>query len=128
MPAASSGGRIAVVVEHERLDQIVEMALVIRDVDDAAAADAVLAQLHVFGDALDLAENRIERMLQRAVEPVPLGGAQLFEVPLDPLPRVTSGGLGIVAEIPGHVLARQDGAPDVVRTHCTEIISSVSGT
>ena len=38
--------------------------------------------------ALDLAEDRIERMLQRAVEPVPLRGAQLLEIGVDPLARL----------------------------------------
>ena len=83
----------AVVVEHQRLDQIVEMALVIGDVDHAAAPDAVLRELHVFGNALDLAQNRIERVLKGPVEPVALGGAEFFQVALDPLPRLGRGGL-----------------------------------
>ena len=77
MPAASSGGRMPLSIEHQRLDQIVEVALVVRDVHDAAAPNALAGMFDVLGDALDLAENRIERMLQRAVEPVSLRGASI---------------------------------------------------
>ena len=38
-------------------------------------------------DALDLAEDRIERMLQRAVDRIPLRRPQLVEIPMDPFAR-----------------------------------------
>ena len=72
----------AVVVEHQRLDQIVGVALVVRRVDDAVVRIACGA-MQVFVLALDLAEDGVERMLQRAVELVPLGRAQLVEIPVD---------------------------------------------
>ena len=58
----------AVVVEHQRLDEIVEVALVIRDVDHAARRGRLLRDADVLLDALDLAEDRIERMLEGAVD------------------------------------------------------------
>ena len=60
------------------------MALVVRDVDDAAArADCGLRALDVLLPAVDLAENGIERMLQGAVHAVALRGAQLVQVAVD---------------------------------------------
>ncbi len=44
----------AVVVDDERLDQIVEMALVIGDVDDPPAPRRFLRDADVLVDALDL--------------------------------------------------------------------------
>jgi hypothetical protein len=43
----------AVVVERERLDEVIQMALVIRDVDDASAAGGLLGNLDPLVDALD---------------------------------------------------------------------------
>ncbi len=94
----------AVVVEHQRLDQVVAVALVVRRVDDAVAADRVGDVVQVLVLALDLAQNRVERVLQRAVELVPLRGPQLFEVGADLLARVLE-----------HVLARQNGLRDLVQ-------------
>ena len=59
----------AVVVEHERLHQVVDVAPVVRDVDDAVLALGGRHLRQVLADALDLAENRVERVLQRAVHP-----------------------------------------------------------
>ena len=44
--------------------------------------------MQVFVLALDLAEDRIERMLQRAVERVPLRRPQLVEIAVDALARL----------------------------------------
>ena len=73
----------AVVVEHERLDQIVGVALVIRRVDDAVRAHGADDVLQVLVLAFDLPEDRIQRMLQRAVELVALRRPQLVEVGVD---------------------------------------------
>ena len=48
----------AVVVEHERLDQVVGVALVVRRVDDAVRADRGRDVVQVLVLALDLAEDR----------------------------------------------------------------------
>ena len=79
----------AVVVEDDRLDEIVEMALVVRGVDDApAGADRRLRALDVLLAAVDLAQDGIERMLQGAVHPVALGGPQLVQIAVDALRRL----------------------------------------
>ena len=70
----------AVVVEHERLDEIIGVALVIRGVDDAMGARRVQDVVEVLRLALDLPENGIERMLQRAINRIPLGGPQFLEI------------------------------------------------
>ena len=54
--------------------------------------------------SLDLAQNRIERMLERAVELVPLRGAQLVEI-----------GVYLFARVLEDLLAREDGLRDVVQ-------------
>ena len=83
----------AVVVEHQRLDEVVEMALVIRDVERRGRARVASARvLDVLGDAADLSENRVERMLQRAVEAVPLCRAELVEIRLRSRSRASSSG------------------------------------
>jgi hypothetical protein len=77
----------AVVVQHQRLDQIVAMALVVRGVDDAVGADRVGDVVQVLVLALDLAQDRVERVLQGAVELVALRGPQLVEVAVDLVAR-----------------------------------------
>ena len=76
----------AVVVEDQRLDQVVGVALVVRRVDDAVArASARDDVVQVLVLALDLSENRIERMLQRAINRMPLRRPQLVEIAVDAL-------------------------------------------
>ena len=110
----------AVVVEHERLDQIVEMALVIRDVHDAAGERRLFGVLEVFGDAPDFPENRVERVLQRAIEAVALRGTQFVEIGLDPLARVGFRRPRYAPQVSSDVVARQDGFRDVVRPHAAD--------
>ena len=74
-----------VVVEHERFDQVVGMAPMVRRVDDAAAARRGFDWLEVLADAFDLAQDRIERVLQRAIDGVSLRRLELVEVGFDPL-------------------------------------------
>ena len=65
--------------------------------------------------ALDLAEDRVERMLQRAVELVPLRRAQLVEVAVDPLARLRAAVAVAAAEVPDDLLARENRLGDVVQ-------------
>jgi hypothetical protein len=110
----------AVVVERQRLDQIVEMAFVIRDVDDPPGAGRILRDPHAFVDALDLAENRIERMLERAVDRIPLRGAKLVEIRVDPLACLELGLPVAAAQVSRYILARQHGLRDVIE-HCAAL-------
>ena len=75
------------VVEHDRLDQIVEMALVVRRVDDAMVARRRERIVLMFGNLLVFPKNRVERMLQRPVHPVALSRAKLAEVGVDAFSR-----------------------------------------
>jgi hypothetical protein len=56
----------------------------------------------MFDPALDLSQNRIERVLQRAVERIALGGPQLLEIGEDPLTRLLSA--VAASQITGHIL------------------------
>ena len=105
----------AVVVEHERLDQVVGMALVVRRVDDAVRARRVQDVVQVLGLALDLAEDRIERMLQRAVDRVPLRRPQFFEIGVDALARLLAALAVVAAEVLDDLFALEDGLGDVVQ-------------
>ena len=105
----------AVVVEHDRLDEIVGVALVIRRVDDAPGARGRLDDLEMLDAPIDLAQNRIERVLQRAIERIPLRRPQLFEIREDPLAAVRA---AVRAPQVSHdVLAREDGLSQIVRNH-----------
>src|SRR6185436_3742617 len=73
----------SVVVEHERLDQIVDMTSVVRGVDDAPRLGCGFRDVNVLADAFDLAEDRIERVLEGAVNRVALPRAQLLEIRFD---------------------------------------------
>ena len=80
------GGAHSVVVEDERLDEIIDVALVVRGVDDAPAlANGILRAFDVLLPAVYLAEDRIERVLQGAVERIPLRGPQLVQVGVNAL-------------------------------------------
>jgi hypothetical protein len=65
-------GPDATVVEHERLDEVIEMALVIRDVHHLAAGRGGLGLLDVLRHPAHFSQDGIERMLQRAIETIPL--------------------------------------------------------
>ena len=105
----------AVVVEHERLDEVVGVALVIRGVDDAMGARRVQDVMQILGLALDLSEDGVERMLQRAVDRIPLRRPQLLEIGVDALARLIAVLPVIAAEVSEHLLALEDGLGDVVQ-------------
>ena len=112
----------AVVVEHERFDQVIEMRLVIRDVDHPPGLSSPAARWSTcLVDAFDLAEDRIERVLQRAVDGVALRRPQLVEIRMDPLPRLEFGLPMAATQISRHVLAREDCLGDVVEHHGVEL-------
>ena len=75
------------IVEHDRFDQVVDVALVVRRVDDAVAARGGDGVVLLFGLSLDLPENGVERMLQRPVELIALCRPKLVEVGVDALAR-----------------------------------------
>ena len=106
----------AVIVQHERLDQVIRVAAMVRRVDDAVVAGGGDDVVQVFVLALDLAEDRIQGMLQRPVEAVPLGGLQLVEVPEDPLARILPAALSRGApQVLDDFFTRQDRLGDVIQ-------------
>ena len=64
--------------------------------------------------ALDLAQDRIERMLQRAVDRIALRRPQLVEVAVDALARLQLRSARAPSQIPRDVVAREDRLGDVV--------------
>ena len=107
----------ALVVQHQRLDQVVDVAAVVRDVHDAPAGGCGVDAVGVLGDPLDHPEDRVERVLQRPVDRVALAGAQLLEVVVDPP-------LGLGARVPvaavqigHHFVPGQDGSRDLVELY-----------
>ena len=105
----------AVVVEDDRLDEIVGVALVIGRVDDASGARRGFDDVEMLDVPIDLPQNRIERMLERAVERIALRRLQLLEVGEDPLAAV--GAAVRALQISHDVLAREDGLSEIVRNH-----------
>ena len=104
----------AVVVEHQRLDEVIEVALVIRDVDDAAGACRALRDVDVFVDAFDLAQDRIERMFQGTVDRISLRRPQLVEVGVDALASLELRLPVAPTQVPRHLVARENCLGDVV--------------
>ena len=104
----------AVLVEHQRADEIVDVALVVRCVDHAAGARGCLDDVEVLAQALDLPQNRIQRMLQRPVDRIALRGPQLIEVALDALACVRAAFAVAALEVSGHFLPREHSSGDVV--------------
>ena len=64
--------------------------------------------------SIDLAEDRVERVLQRFVDRIPLSCPQLVEVRVNPVERFGSGVTVAALQIPHHFVAREYGARDVI--------------
>jgi hypothetical protein len=96
-----------VVVEDQGLDQVVQVALVVRDVDDAAAPRRPPGDLDVLPQTFDLAQDGVEGVLEGAVDGVSLRRPELVQVGLDSLPgvelRLAVAGL----QVPRYVLMGQ---------------------
>jgi hypothetical protein len=98
-----------VVVEHQRFDEIIEVALVVRDIYRPPVLRRDARDLHSFFTPLDFPQDRIERMLERAIDRIALRGAELIQICVNPLP-----GLQLGLAMPGPQILR-----DVfTREHC----------
>ena len=73
--------------------------------------------------AIDLAQDRIERVLERAVDRIALRGPQLVEVGVDPLARLAAPSGRRRPEIARHFVAREHGLGDVVEHRAPTIPS-----
>ncbi len=87
----------------------------IRAVDDAVAARRGLGRLDVFADAFDVAQQQVDRMLERPVHRVALRRPQLFEVAFDPLARFATAFAVRVRQILRDFVPGQHGARDFVK-------------
>ena len=103
-----------VLVERQRFDQVIDVAAMVGGVEHAAGGRGLLRDLDALGVPFDLAENRIERVLQRAVNRVPLRRPQLLEVPADAIPHLESGLAMAAVQVPDDVLAREHRLGEVV--------------
>ncbi len=90
------------------------MTLVIGGVHHTAGSDRSHRVVQVLVHPLDLPENRIERVLERAVDVGPLGGAQFLEIRVDAFPGLVAAFADPAAEVFDDFLARQDGLGDVI--------------
>ena len=68
------------IVEHQRLDEVIGVAAVIRGVDEAMALAASTALRDVLANALDFSQNRVKRIFERAIQFISLRRAQFLEV------------------------------------------------
>src|SRR5262249_35592931 len=103
------------VVEHNGLDQVIEVAFVVRRVDNAVAARRRERVVLVLRDLVHLSENRINGMLQRAVHPVALRRAKLAQVRLDAFACVRFVLLAVsAAQVLDDFFTRENGLGDLV--------------
>ncbi len=97
------------------------MRLVVRNVDDAAVGGGLLRDVDVFLDPFDLAEYRVERVLERAVNRVTLGRAQLVEIRMNAFAGLEFRLPMAATQVPCDIVARQHGLSDVVEHHARTI-------
>jgi hypothetical protein len=90
------------------------MALVVRDVDDAAGRGRLPDVVDALGSAIDLAQDRIERVPERLVDRVALRGTHLVEVGLDALACGRPFRFAAGLQVAGDLLAGEDGFGDFV--------------
>ena len=105
------------IVQDQRLDQVVDVAAVVRRVDDAPLLGSVDRELLVLADAFDLAKDRIERIFERAIQLVALRGLQLVKIGHHPRARGVARQAMGAFEKPRHVFPGEDGFGDGVWTH-----------
>jgi hypothetical protein len=110
-----------------RRDEVVEVALVIRDVDRAPRAGGAFRDVDVLVDPFDLAQDRIQRMLQRPVDRVALRGAQFVEIGVDALARLEFGLPVAATQVPRDLFARQHRLGDVVEHRADYITAGSDG-
>jgi hypothetical protein len=75
----------------------------------------------MFGLSLDLAEDGVERVLQRPVKAMTLRRPELVEVRTDPRPHLFTGHAIASPEVPRYFLAGQHGLGDVIEHGSTRL-------
>ena len=103
-----------VIVERQRLEQVVGVALVIGRVDHVSGRGRRDRAFDMLDVPVDLPQDRVERVLERPVERVALRRPQLLEVGVHPLPSL-AGVLAVGAlQVAHDFVAREYGLRDVV--------------
>src|SRR5262249_22190512 len=103
------------IVEDDRLNEVVEVALVIGRVDDAMFTCGRERVVLVLGHLLHFPEDRIERVLERPVHSVPLGCAKLTQVRLHAFTGACFVMFAVsTAQIPDDFFTRENGLRDLV--------------
>ena len=103
-----------VVVEGQRLDEVVDVAPMVRGVQHAPGGGGLLRDLDVLGVPVDLAEDGIEGVFQRPVDRIPLRRPELLEVGADPIAHLGLGPGMAAVQVPDDFLAREHRLGDVV--------------
>ena len=103
-----------VLVERQRFDQVIDVAAMVGRVQHPARGRGLLRDLDPFGEPFDLAENRVERVLQRPVDRVALGRPQLLQVPADAIPHLKPGLAMAAVQVADDVVAREHRLGEVV--------------
>jgi hypothetical protein len=115
------GGRTpwsdARIIQDQRLDQVVDVAAMIRPVDDAALRDRLDRQLLMFADPLDLAQDRIERILERPIQLVALRRLQFVQILQHARARRVALDAMAALEETSDVCPGKDGCSDGVGAH-----------
>ena len=86
----------------------------IRRVDDPSLGCGGLSVVDALGDVRDLPQDRVERMLQCAVERIALGGAEFFDVGVNPFACFQVVLAVAAPQISGDFVMRQNGLGDVI--------------
>ena len=102
------------IVEHERLDEIVDVAAMIGCVNDAVMLRGVDREADVLADALDLSQDRVQRIFERAIKLVALRRPQFFEIRDDALASGGASQTVTARQIPRHFLMGEDGLGEFI--------------
>ncbi len=73
------------IIQHERFDKVIDVAAMVRGVDHAISRRGIDRRRRVLADAFNFSEDWVKRILERAIQLVALGRAQLLEVRDDAL-------------------------------------------
>ena len=84
----------------------------VRDIRDAALGGRLNRKVLVLDDAIDLPQDGVERILQRAIELVALRGLQLVQVAHDARARVITGQAMSAFQEPRDIFTRENGLGD----------------
>jgi hypothetical protein len=113
------------IVQHQRFDQVVGVAAMVRGPHHAALRGGRRGVVGVLGHPVDLPQDRVERVFERAVQLVALRGPQLLEIFENPCPRLIAAQAVAALEIAGHLVPVQYCFGDVIHLARAPMIARV---